>query len=110
MRRERASDDSGGLTLRRLDRRVARMTQECLTTSMTGPTWIELASHLELRCAKRGISVEEIERVIVERHHQRRKNPGLADWRVATSRLVVLYDWPIGGDPTRALVRTAWRR
>jgi len=59
---------------------------------------------------RRGIGRDLIEAVVLEAHDRRRRNPGRADWRLLHRGIVVLYDWPVAGDPTLALIRTAWRR
>ena len=77
---------------------------------MSGPTRVVLTDHARLRAAQRRIAVDAIEAAIVGAYDQRRVNQGSADWRVEHRGIVVLYDWPGGGDVATAVVRSAWRQ
>lgn len=53
----------------------------------------------------------DVERILIQRHHTRRRNPGSAEGRVTSGRLVIAYDHPDhDGDATTARIVTLWRR
>jgi hypothetical protein len=69
--------------------------------------------HAELRLGQRGLTRFEVEDAVREGHEIREVNPGDTDWRVEGHRadgrpLVVIYDWPVRGDPTTVCVVSAW--
>lgn len=72
---------------------------------MAGPSRIRLRTHAE----RRGIGLDTIEELVLERFASRRANAGHAAWRVERRGVVVLFDHPVDGDETVALVRSAWR-
>jgi hypothetical protein len=76
---------------------------------VAAPSRVELTDHAQLRADRRGIGRDTIERVVLNGHASRRRNPGVARWRVEAAGIAVIYDHPAGGDATLALVRSAWR-
>ncbi|HTW42725.1 MAG TPA: hypothetical protein VMD79_10470 [Solirubrobacteraceae bacterium] len=48
--------------------------------------------------------------MLLERHRERRRNAGTAQWRVIAGRMVIAYEHPDGDDPLIARVVTVWRR
>lgn len=74
------------------------------------PSRVRLSDHVAWRRRRRSIGVDLIEAVVLSAHHRRRRNVGLADWRLEARGIVVLYDWPDRDDATTAFVRTVWRR
>lgn len=75
-----------------------------------GPSRVRFTGHASSRHAARRISRDLIEAVILEAHDRRERNPGRADWRLTDRGIIVVYDWPVDGDGSLALVRSAWRR
>jgi hypothetical protein len=62
------------------------------------------------KAARLGFARTDIEQVLVEHHHARRRNARAADWLLTSGRLVIAYDHPDHGDATTARVITLWRR
>jgi hypothetical protein len=57
-----------------------------------------------------GADRANIERAVIERHHERQVNPGPAQWRLMTGPWTILYNHPDGDDWTTARIVTLWRR
>lgn len=71
-------------------------------------------AHAALRLEQRSLSRSDVEHAIREAHGERQSNDGKADWLIAgTTALGVqfeaVYDHPVGGDETTALIVSAWR-
>jgi uncharacterized DUF497 family protein len=65
------------------------------------------------RVEQRGLRLEEIEKVITDRHAFREQNLGEADWRLCGvrpdgRRFVVIYDFPVFGDAAAIRVVSVW--
>jgi len=74
---------------------------------------INWTDHALLRLRQRHLAAFEIERAVREEHENRLHNLGDADWLIeATSpdgrAFGVIYDHPVQGDETRALIVSAW--
>ena len=74
------------------------------------PLLVRFTAHALRRAEQSGVALADVERLVLERHHRRRRNAGGADWRLEGGRLVVAYNHPDAGDLTTALVVTLWRR
>jgi hypothetical protein len=57
-----------------------------------------------------GFAHSDVERALLDNHERRRRNPGLADWRLTAGRLVIVYHYPDRGDASTACIVTLWRR
>ena len=77
---------------------------------MSGPSRADFTDHAAERASQYGVPYEEAVDAVLEEHSSRRRNPGRANWQVRRGRLVVVYDWPVMGDSTLALIRSLWLR
>lgn len=73
-------------------------------------TWTD---HALLRLGQRRLATFEVERAIREEHENRMHNLGDADWLIETTTpdgrsFGVIYDHPVQGDETRAVIVSAW--
>lgn len=73
-------------------------------------TWTD---HALLRLDQRGLSALAVEAAVRDGHDNRVHNLGEADWLVETviangRGLGVIYDHPVRGDDTHALIVSAW--
>jgi hypothetical protein len=64
--------------------------------------------HALERLAERGLTREDVEGAVHDEHPTRETNPGKADWRIDTGRIVVLYDCPDKRDIDVIRIVTAW--
>jgi hypothetical protein len=74
------------------------------------PRRVRWTDHALQKAALLGIARIDVEQVVIERHHQRRRNARSADWLLTAGRLVIAYDHPDHADVTTARVITLWRR
>jgi hypothetical protein len=70
-------------------------------------------SHALERAGRRGLTGEEVERVVRLGHGKRALNRGDADWRLYGTRpdgrrFAVIYDHPVFGDPGAARIVSVW--
>jgi hypothetical protein len=75
-----------------------------------GPQRVHWTDHASVKARVLGATLADTERAVVEHHDQHQRNPGAAQWRIATGQWVVLYNHPDGDDPTAARIVTLWRR
>jgi hypothetical protein len=69
--------------------------------------------HALLRLRQRRLAIFEVEQAIRQEHDNRKRNAGEADWLIETTTpggraFGVIYDHPIRGDRTRAVIISAW--
>jgi hypothetical protein len=70
-------------------------------------------THATERLRQRDLDRGELERIVRVGHPDRTVNRGRAEWRVTGQQadgtaVVVIYDHPAGGDPSRVRVVSAW--
>jgi hypothetical protein len=75
-----------------------------------GPLRVRWTEHALERATNLNIARVDVERIVIQQHHARRRNPRAADWRVTSGRLVIAYDHPDHGDAASAQIVTLWRR
>lgn len=56
------------------------------------------------------IARTDVEQVVLEQYHARRRNSRGGDWLVSGRRLAVVYNHPDRGDLASARIITLWRR
>jgi hypothetical protein len=64
--------------------------------------------HAEERLRERKLTKDLVEQAVREGHSMREINKGEADWRVTTSRFVVIYDHPHGKDIDAVDIVSVW--
>jgi len=74
------------------------------------PRRVRWTDHAHAKAVLLGATRADVERAVVERHHDRQTNTGAAEWRLSTGPWVILYDHPDGDDATTARIVTLWRR
>jgi hypothetical protein len=74
------------------------------------PRLVRWTDHAVAKADLLGYSRVDVESAILERHAQRKRNTGAADWLLSVGRLEVAYNHPDGGDELAALVVSLWRR
>jgi hypothetical protein len=77
---------------------------------VSGPSRADFTDHAAERADQYDVPYEEAVDAVLEEHSSRQRNAGRANWRVRRGRLVVVYDWPVSGDSTLALIRSIWLR
>lgn len=80
------------------------------TRCVSGPSRADFSDHAAERADQYDVPYEEAADADLEGHSSRRRNAGRANWQVQRGRLVVVYDWPVQGDPTLARIRSLWLR
>jgi hypothetical protein len=70
--------------------------------------------HALLRLDQRHLATFEVEQAIREQHEARRPNDGRANWLIAAKTpdgraFEAIYDHPIAGDESVALIVSVWR-
>jgi hypothetical protein len=75
-----------------------------------GPVRVRWTDHAYVKAGLLGADRANIERAVIERHHERQVNPGPAQWRLMTGPWTILYNHPDGDDWTTARIVTLWRR
>jgi hypothetical protein len=75
-----------------------------------GPSLIEWTQHALAKAERERFVPSDVEDALLDHHHERKQNPGEADWLLTVERLVIVYDWPVEGDQIRARVISLWRR
>jgi len=76
----------------------------------TDPISVRWTLHALDKAQHLGFARRDVESVLLERHRERRRNAGTAQWRVIAGRMVIAYEHPDGDDPLIARVVTVWRR
>lgn len=76
----------------------------------TEPVAARWTHHALDKAQQFGIARQDVEAAVLERHRERRRNSGEADWQISTGRLVIVYEHPDGDDPLAARIVTLWRR
>ncbi|MGQ0805699.1 MAG: hypothetical protein ACT4PI_17790 [Actinomycetota bacterium] len=74
------------------------------------PERVRWTDHAYVKAGLLGAARPDIERAVLEQHHDRQSNPGAAQWRLSTGPWVILYDHPDRDDSTAARIVTLWRR
>jgi hypothetical protein len=74
------------------------------------PSRVRWTDHALDKAALLGIARLDVEHVVIEDHHRRRRNARSADWLLTSGRLAIVYDYPDYTDTTTARVITLWRR
>lgn len=64
--------------------------------------WIVRAEHARAKAERERFALADIEDAVLGHHERRERNPREADWVLRVGRLVVINDWPTGGDALRA--------
>ena len=62
------------------------------------------------RPSRLGYTRMRVKDILLERHPQRRRNPGQAGWRVSDDKLAIVYEHPDGDDAATARIVSLWRR
>jgi hypothetical protein len=76
-----------------------------------GPRRVTWSEHALVKARFLGLTRTDVERAVIERHGERLRNPGDADWKLVVGRLVVAYNHPDrDGDESTAAIVTLWRR
>jgi hypothetical protein len=73
------------------------------------PNFVEWSRHARVKAQLEAWTPTDVERVVIEGHERRERNPGDADWLLRAGRLVVAYNWPSGGDELRVRIVSVWR-
>lgn len=73
------------------------------------PRIVHFTDHALAKAQLLGIARSDIEAAVLERHGQRTRNTGSADWLTTAGRLAVAYNYPHEGDQLVALIVTLWR-
>lgn len=74
------------------------------------PSRVRWTNHALDKAALLGIARIDVEDVVIEQHHRRRRNARSADWLLASGRLAIAFDHPDHADTTTARVVTLWRQ
>jgi hypothetical protein len=77
---------------------------------LAAPSRVVWTAHAAEKARRLGLPPGAVERVVLERHRERGRNPRAADWVVLEGRLVVAYNHPDRRDRTAARIVTLWRR
>jgi uncharacterized protein YuzE len=74
------------------------------------PTSVRWTLHALHKAERLGYTREQVERAVLERHAECRRNPGSGGWRVTDGKLMIVNDYPDRADLARAWIITLWRR
>jgi hypothetical protein len=74
------------------------------------PTLVVWTDHAVVKADLLGATRTDVEDAVLQRHGERTRNTGAADWLLVVGRLAIAYNHPDGGDQTTARVVTLWRR
>jgi hypothetical protein len=74
------------------------------------PSLVTWTDHAVVKAELLGATRSDVEDAVLERHSERTRNTGAADWLLVVGRLAIAYNHPDGGDQTTARVVTLWRR
>jgi len=75
-----------------------------------GPVCVVWTDHALAKALLLGVARSWVEELVLERHANRERNHGAAQWRLTVDRMVIVYDCPDGDDRLTARVVTLWRR
>lgn len=71
---------------------------------------VGLTDHALAKALLLGAARSWVEDLVLERHANRERNHGAAEWRLTVDQMVIAYDCPDGDDQLTARVVTLWRR